>query len=269
MSLTQTVGSSSCVLPEWSPEVLNSILSCYSFCKDVEKLSSGTTFSISFTVPSRFHSCRILTEARYLCQAPPLWLVLFFSGSERYPVDEECIYTARLVAWLTRWHCWFVCIVRSKPIWPHTIFNSMVCFWKWLLFVIDFVTKKLQTCKNTDIVHVKISIMCGWVITVIQIAKQNKGKDLRWLLHWKMDYLNSSPIDPIKCWEHTYILLVNCVAWGMQQMHRLSSIYIIKEHGNMKNKCHYLCLRFFFWSFSCPLGLSVLTWANTVVARSV
>lgn len=46
--LTQTGGSSSYVLPEWRPEVWNSILSCYSFSKDVEELLYYSFHSVSF-----------------------------------------------------------------------------------------------------------------------------------------------------------------------------------------------------------------------------
>lgn len=247
MSLTQTVGSSSCVLPEWRPEVLNRFLSCYSFCRHVEKLSSGITFSISFTVPSLFHSCRILTEARYLCQAPPLWLVLFFSGAERYPVVELRVHlhsqasgVAHEMALLVYLHRQIKAHLTTYYLQFYGILLKMVavCYRFCNKEAADMQKHGHCPCEKKYYVWLSHHSYSN------SKTKQRQGFALVTAL--KMDYLNSSLIVPVKCWEHTYILLVNCVAWGIQQMHRLSSIYIIKEHGNMKNKCHYLCLRFFF-----------------------
>ena len=122
--LTQTGGSSSCVLPDWRPKVLNRILSCYSFCRNVEELSSGTTLP--------FPSLHFLSLSFVQCHASwdisckVWWFFLFFvffckpdflvwpstqhcfSCAERYPViglRVNLFLLARLASWLQACQC--------------------------------------------------------------------------------------------------------------------------------------------------------------------
>lgn len=117
--LTQTGGSSSCVLPDWRPKVLNRILSCYSFCRDVEEHSSGTTLpfpspcflSLSFV---QIHAswdifCKVwfffsfFASQTFLSSPQPDAVPLCFSCAERYPVVELRVHLfvlARLASWL-------------------------------------------------------------------------------------------------------------------------------------------------------------------------
>lgn len=88
--LTQTGGSRSCVLPKWCPKVLNSFLPCYSFCKDVEELSSGTFFSLFFLSVVHIPSSHC-------------WLFFFFLQSKPLQVHFNALSC-----------CWFLLLKDSR-----------------------------------------------------------------------------------------------------------------------------------------------------------
>lgn len=132
--LTQTGGSNSCVLPDWRPKVLNRILSCYSFCRDVEEHSSGTTLPFPSLCFLSLSFVQLHASWDIFCK---VWFFFFFFCKPDFlvrPSTQRCA-SLFFLCWKIP-SCWtqrsfifisqasvmapgmlvFVCIVKSKSV---------------------------------------------------------------------------------------------------------------------------------------------------------